>query len=191
MTKESYKTRLNSPEWKAFSKKCRSSVRDICQMCGRHSSRSCVHHMRYDRIDTDNERLDVVVLCHTCHDVYHDSCKHHPRTLKSRKELLFELADVLNAAGVATPYFRTNGKEMHDKWLLGESLSSGPKSKIDSLRKIERSERKRVARLEKSKGGHVKVAARCAIDPIYAAKKEAQRLNHKAKKAAIFTTDQT
>jgi len=158
-------------------------------------------------MDTPEEWLDVVVLCHFCHKTFHEENKAASPLGRSRRDMLFDLARVLNSCGAETPFFRKHGKEMHDRWMAAQTppkLSTKPKFVLTDFRigeknaladqikdrekarkkaeKAARREKRRIENLEKSRLGHEKVRARCAIDQEYKTRKEKQHEEHRIKK---------
>jgi hypothetical protein len=63
-------TYYTSPEWVRTRSRIMDRDRHQCQVesCG--GSSKCVHHILYDRLGCEND-LDLISLCHTCHDLVH------------------------------------------------------------------------------------------------------------------------
>lgn len=72
----SYKTQLQSDQWKAFTKDVRSS-RNFCECCRQSGLELQVHHLFYDfnRKLWEYSQEDVIVLCSDCHDQIHEQLK--------------------------------------------------------------------------------------------------------------------
>lgn len=75
-----YHEYLNSIEWQRTRKHKLEEAHGRCQLCDCGAG-VCVHHRTYDRLF--NERLDdLIVLCQSCHDRFHDKLPPTPTTVE-------------------------------------------------------------------------------------------------------------
>lgn len=117
MIKEEYAKRLRSAAWSDFSRVCRDRVYHQCQMCGMKNGGSVVHHMRYHKMGKHDEWKDVVVICSSCHNIYHNVHRLPPQGNKSRAGLLLELSIVLVRNHVDISYYLNHGDSLNEYWL--------------------------------------------------------------------------
>tara|TARA_B100000749_G_scaffold280556_2_gene277251 strand:+ start:29 stop:1222 length:1194 start_codon:yes stop_codon:yes gene_type:complete len=59
----------DSAEWSNTRRRIFQRDENKCQAC--HQDAQCVHHLLYDRLGREND-LDLISLCHRCHDEVHD-----------------------------------------------------------------------------------------------------------------------
>jgi len=104
MNKEEYAERLDSPAWRDFADKCKQLAGNRCVMCGITARLNC-HHMRYRRLGTPQEWLDIAVVCERCHTAFHEATPFMSRLPASRMELLNELAIAIAKKGRDTTYY--------------------------------------------------------------------------------------
>ena len=74
--KDSYAERLESNGWKEFRDWIKKRDKNECICCG-YTENLCVHHMSYQRLDTQLEHIDCVTLCDGCHSAFHEN---NPKT---------------------------------------------------------------------------------------------------------------
>lgn len=65
-----YKNYLRSPDWNVRRREALVRAGRRCQICSSHRSLE-VHHNTYDRL-FDEALEDLVVLCETCHEMFHE-----------------------------------------------------------------------------------------------------------------------
>jgi hypothetical protein len=66
----SYTDYLRSPEWRERRLVHLQAVNGRCQLCNS-PDRLEVHHRTYERLGYE-EFADLLVLCHVCHETFHD-----------------------------------------------------------------------------------------------------------------------
>lgn len=71
LKKMPYADYLQTPEWAEVRKSALKRARFRCQICNR-SGRLNVHHRTYERRGEELSS-DVIVLCATCHSIYHEN----------------------------------------------------------------------------------------------------------------------
>ena len=69
-----YEVYLNSPHWHACKRAAIERAGHKCQVCGADRVRMDVHHNSYQRMGRE-DITDLVVLCETCHAVFHLFCR--------------------------------------------------------------------------------------------------------------------
>lgn len=70
--KPEYKEYINSPEWKATSRKAKERVGYRCQLCNKKGNDTTLHthHRTYERFGIEFDE-DLIVLCPKCHKKHH------------------------------------------------------------------------------------------------------------------------
>jgi hypothetical protein len=64
----SYQAYLATPHWQGLRKKYRVIGRR-CKGCG--NTATCIHHLTYATLGEEDPRLDLLPLCHDCHEKVH------------------------------------------------------------------------------------------------------------------------
>lgn len=66
-----YREYLQTPEWQQTRIACLKRARFRCQVCNTGEQTLNVHHRTYERRGYE-ENADLIVLCHECHQIFHD-----------------------------------------------------------------------------------------------------------------------
>lgn len=76
-----YKEKLQSQEWRDFSRAAKENANYACQMYKRGKVRLNLHHLFYDlnKEPWEYEPQDVVVICEGCHNEIHDQLQNFRR----------------------------------------------------------------------------------------------------------------
>jgi len=81
----SYNQYIQSPKWERKRQQRLDLAGDRCELCNR-SSNLHVHHRTYERFG--EERIsDLIVLCRTCHDAFHDRLALHSAPVDGAPEV--------------------------------------------------------------------------------------------------------
>ena len=70
MNQAEYVKYLKSTRWKALSRRAKQRAGWRCQLCNS-KGRLNAHHRSYERVGTDKEIYDLIVLCERCHLLAH------------------------------------------------------------------------------------------------------------------------
>ena len=70
-------TYYTSPEWARTRSRIMDRDRHQCQVASCGDTSECVHHISYDRLGCEND-LDLISLCHACHDLVHQKQRAFP-----------------------------------------------------------------------------------------------------------------
>lgn len=124
MNKEEYAERLDSSAWRDFADKCKQLAGNQCVMCGSTARLHC-HHMRYRRLGTPQEWLDIAVVCERCHTAFHESTPFMSRVPASRMELLNELAIAVAKKGRDTTHYDQSSGEDIAEWIASPIIVGG------------------------------------------------------------------
>lgn len=84
MTFADYEAYLQSPEWRARREAALERFGRRCATCNR-PDRLEVHHRTYERLGGEHPS-DLVVLCETCHGIFHNRLPKLRTTLMPRKQ---------------------------------------------------------------------------------------------------------
>jgi len=66
-----YQEYLKSERWNTLSELAKIFADKKCQLCNS-TERIETHHRSYENIESEVEFFDLIVLCHECHEKYHD-----------------------------------------------------------------------------------------------------------------------
>jgi hypothetical protein len=131
MNKEQYAERLDSSAWREFADKCKQLAGNRCIMCGSTARLNC-HHMRYKRMGTPQEWLDIAVVCERCHQAFHDATPFMSNKPASRMELLNELAIAVSKKGRNTDHYDQSSSEDIAEWIATPIIVGGLINPISS-----------------------------------------------------------
>jgi len=70
---------LQTEHWQTLRKKVHDKYKGACALC-RGTGQLDVHHMSYERLASDGEFIDLVLLCRKCHTDFHDYYEYNPNT---------------------------------------------------------------------------------------------------------------
>jgi len=125
-----YQEHIKSKKWRSLTNLCRLAAGNKCQMCGTSDSIMHSHHMSYERMATEDEALDLCVLCEPCHVIYHRKHRLPPVKSASRSKRLDDLSTVLATHGVDVSYFHKNRIIIDSGWMRSLSSSQKPSEPI-------------------------------------------------------------
>lgn len=115
-------------------------------MCGS-SSKLHAHHMRYRRLGTAQEWLDIAVLCERCHTAFHEATPFMSRLPASRMALLNELAIAVSKKGRSTEFYDQHGDQSIAEWIASPIIVGGLIKPVSAAKVKERLTPKRPERM--------------------------------------------
>jgi len=115
-----YRDYLLTPHWAQMKRIAHAassrSLQPRCQLCGCDDERNMfhVHHNTYTRLGQE-DLLDLVVLCHDCHKLFHDSKQLWETTPGLVRASLLQKADEARLEERAEPASATGGNRVPPK----------------------------------------------------------------------------
>ena len=92
-----YQSYLQSDRWLDLKDIALAAADYRCQLCNWGELEDLqVHHRTYENLDTDEELLDLIVLCKKCHLRFHDAEDEYKRTKKSDWKAIREMVEEIH-----------------------------------------------------------------------------------------------
>jgi hypothetical protein len=72
IAKHSYNLKLKTDRWDSLKKQALARAKQRCQICNKSNCKLVPHHRSYTNQGTDLELDDLIILCESCHSMFHD-----------------------------------------------------------------------------------------------------------------------